>query len=113
MIERFAHYKTLSFVEHPHAVLEVIMGTPGRLATADHDGHRELARVWRDIGDDPEVRAVVLRGEGKGFSAGGDFSLVEEMATDHYFDIGAARRELGYSPSCTVWEATEKSFGRG
>ena len=82
MIERFAHYKTLSFVEHPHAVLEVIMGTPGRLATADHDGHRELARVWRDIGDDPEVRAVVLRGEGKGFSAGGDFSLVEEMATD-------------------------------
>jgi len=39
--------------------------------------------------------------------------LVEEMATDHYFNIGAARRELGYSPSCTVWEATEKSFGRG
>ena len=37
--------------------------------------------------------------------------LAEEMATDHYFDIGAARRELGYSPSCSVWEATERSFG--
>lgn len=36
--------------------------------------------------------------------------LTEEMSTDHYFDIGAARRELGYSPSCTVWEATERSF---
>lgn len=34
--------------------------------------------------------------------------LVKEMSTDHYFDISAARRELGYIPSCTVWEATEK-----
>lgn len=37
--------------------------------------------------------------------------LADEMATDHYFDIGAARRELGYAPSCTVWEATERTFG--
>jgi len=36
--------------------------------------------------------------------------LAEEMATDHWFDITAARRELGYEPSCTVWEATERSF---
>ncbi len=82
MIERYAHYKTLNFAEHPEGVLEVIMGAPGKLATADHTGHRELAQVWRDIGDDPEVRAVVLRGEGKGFSAGGDFGLVEDMARD-------------------------------
>jgi nucleoside-diphosphate-sugar epimerase len=34
--------------------------------------------------------------------------LAEEMSTDHYFDISAARRELGYIPTCTVWEATEK-----
>ena len=38
--------------------------------------------------------------------------LAEEMATDHYFDISAARRDLGYTPSCTAWEATERSFGR-
>ena len=36
--------------------------------------------------------------------------LAEEMATDHYFDISAARRDLGYAPNCTVWEATERSF---
>ena len=82
MLDRYAHYKTLTFAEHPDGVLEVIMGGPGRLATADHTGHFELARVWRDIGDDPDVRAVVLRGEGKGFSAGGDFGLVEDMAND-------------------------------
>lgn len=87
MIERYAHYKTLHFAEHPDGVLEVIMGAPGRLATADHTGHYELARIWRDIGDDPAVRAVVLRGEGKGFSAGGDFGLVEDMANQ--FDVRA------------------------
>ncbi len=39
--------------------------------------------------------------------------LAEEMATDHWFDISAARRHLGYEPSCTVWQATERSFARG
>jgi nucleoside-diphosphate-sugar epimerase len=38
--------------------------------------------------------------------------LAEEMATDHWFNIDAARRELGYAPSCTVWEATDRAFGR-
>lgn len=36
--------------------------------------------------------------------------LATEMATDHHFDITAARRELGYAPTCTVWEATERTF---
>lgn len=38
--------------------------------------------------------------------------LAEEMSTDHYFDITAARRDLGFAPSCDVWEATQRSFGR-
>ena len=38
--------------------------------------------------------------------------LAEEMSTDHYFDITAARRDLGFAPSCDVWEATDRSFGR-
>lgn len=54
----------------------------GKLATPDHNGHKELSSIWRDMGDDSTVHAVVLRGEGKGFSAGGDFGLVEGMAGD-------------------------------
>jgi nucleoside-diphosphate-sugar epimerase len=34
--------------------------------------------------------------------------LAEEMATDHWFNIDAARRELGYAPSCNVWDATDR-----
>lgn len=38
--------------------------------------------------------------------------LVEEMANDHYFDISAAKRDLGFSPSRTVWEALDVTFKR-
>lgn len=36
--------------------------------------------------------------------------LVSEMATDHYFSIDAARRDLGYQPSCSVAQALERTF---
>ena len=38
--------------------------------------------------------------------------LAAEMATDHWFNIDAARRELGYAPSCSVWDATDRTFGQ-
>jgi enoyl-CoA hydratase len=45
--------------------------------------HADLAEIWRDFDRDPAVKAVLLRGEGKGFSAGGSFDLVEKLATDY------------------------------
>jgi nucleoside-diphosphate-sugar epimerase len=39
--------------------------------------------------------------------------LVSEMATSHYFDISAAQRDLGYSPSVTIDQAMVKTFGSG
>jgi len=32
--------------------------------------HRDLARIWPTISDDDDVRVVLVRGEGKAFSAG-------------------------------------------
>jgi len=42
--------------------------------------HRELAEIWRDIDTDPYTRVALIRGEGKGFSGGGDLDLVAAMA---------------------------------
>ena len=36
--------------------------------------------------------------------------LVEEMHTNHYFNIEKARSLLGFRPSCRVFEALEKTF---
>src|SRR5207302_4137066 len=35
-----------------------------------------------DVARDPETRVALLRGAGKGFSAGGDLAMVEEMTRD-------------------------------
>jgi 2-alkyl-3-oxoalkanoate reductase len=34
--------------------------------------------------------------------------LVKEMSTNHYFDISAAKKDLGYTPSCKVVDAISK-----
>jgi enoyl-CoA hydratase len=83
----YDRYTSLTLKRHPDGILEIVMGAPGKLSTADHNMHRELAEIWRDVDADPETRVALIRGEGKGFSAGGDLSLVEDMAND--FDVRA------------------------
>ncbi|CAM3930908.1 enoyl-CoA hydratase/isomerase family protein [Bordetella tumbae] len=85
-LAHYARYQSLKLRRHPQGVLEIIMGSrggvAGKLSTADEHLHRELADIWRDVDTDPDTRVVVLRGEGKGFSGGGDLELVEQMADD-------------------------------
>jgi len=52
---------------------EVMNATNARL-------HWELTQVWRTIDADPAARVALVTGAGRAFSAGGDISLVEEMA---------------------------------
>lgn len=81
----YSHYQTLAVTRHGHdnTVLDIQMrALNGKLPTAGHAGHRELARIWRDVAGDDMVRCAVLRGDGQGFSGGGDLALVEDMAGD-------------------------------
>jgi enoyl-CoA hydratase len=63
------------------------MGEEGKLATATARAHGEMARIWLDVDRDPAVRVAILRGAGKGFSAGGDLAMVEQMTED--FEVRA------------------------
>ncbi|MEM5325815.1 enoyl-CoA hydratase/isomerase family protein [Paraburkholderia sp. JHI2823] len=87
----YARYHALRVRRHEHGIVEIVMSGEGAnksgLATADAQMHRELAEIWRDVDRDPDARVAVIRGEGKGFSAGGDLQLVEDMAT--HFDVRA------------------------
>jgi enoyl-CoA hydratase len=79
----YDRYPTLNITRRPNGVLDVQMkARNGKLPTAGHDGHGDLTEIWRDISRDPSVRVAVLRGEGMGFSGGGDLSLVQDMAQD-------------------------------
>ena len=83
----FTRYKSLRFERPGPGILEIRMGEEGKLATAGHAMHRELAEVWRDVDADPQTRVAIIRGVGKGFSAGGDLSLVQDIADD--FEVRA------------------------
>ena len=81
----YTRYHTLSITRRgaEGAVLDIQMRAQnGKLPTAGHEGHRELAEIWRDVAADDSVRCAVLRGEGLGFSGGGDLAMVQDMSTD-------------------------------
>ena len=82
MSDRYSAYQRLLFDRPAPRVLRVTMSNPGRLNSADAVMHGELARIWRDVDDDPEVSAVVLTGAGTAFSAGGDFDMIQEIMDD-------------------------------
>ena len=78
----YSGYKDLRIRQMEPGILEITMGEPGKLAVATARAHAEMARVWLDVDHDPETRVAILRGAGKGFSAGGDMAMVEEMTRD-------------------------------
>jgi enoyl-CoA hydratase len=77
-----ASFPNLELDRPAAGVLRLTLRAPGRLNAVSAAMHRELAAVWRTIGDDEETRAVVVHGADGAFSAGGDLDLVEEIAND-------------------------------
>jgi enoyl-CoA hydratase len=63
-------------------VLHMVLDAPG-LNSVGPQMHRDLADVWPAIERDESVRAVLVRGEGKAFSSGGNFDLLDEMINDY------------------------------
>jgi enoyl-CoA hydratase len=78
----YSRYKDLKIRLLEPGILEIAMGEEGKLATATARAHAEMADVWLDVDRDPEVKVAILRGAGKGFSAGGDLAMVETMTQD-------------------------------
>src|SRR3954468_17402298 len=58
-------------------VLTVSLNRPERRNAINGDVHAALRGILELAADDPDVRAIVLRGEGKAFCAGGDVNTME------------------------------------
>lgn len=79
MSERYQGYTKLKFDYPEQRILRITISNPERMNSLDADGHRELTYVWEEVDKDREISAVVLTGEGKAFSAGGDFDMIEKI----------------------------------
>ncbi|CAM3036110.1 enoyl-CoA hydratase/isomerase family protein [Skermania piniformis] len=79
-------------------VVELVFDGPNLNAVGE-GAHAQLPEVWREFDADPGVKAVLIRGEGKGFSAGGSFDIVEKLSNDHAYRAQVMReaRDLVYN----------------
>lgn len=67
-------------------ICTVTMNRPESLNAAGGPMHPELERIWLDINEDERVKAVVLTGAGRAFSAGGDLKgMAQRVGTPENF----------------------------
>ena len=69
-------------VESDGPIRIVRLNRPDDLNAVNPGLHRGIGEVWPMIDADAEARAAVITGNGRAFSAGGDFALLEAMAND-------------------------------
>ena len=68
-------YETVLY-EKEGAVANIALNRPGKLNAFDGTMHDELYTALGEAAQDEEVRCIVVRGEGRGFSAGADLAQV-------------------------------------
>jgi methylglutaconyl-CoA hydratase len=71
---------TLEIVRRSPHVAEVWLNRPDVRNAFNDSVIHELGAAFATLGDDPELRAIVLGGRGKAFCAGADLSWMREMA---------------------------------
>jgi len=67
-------YSTIRIEKRENGVAVATLNRPDKRNAVDDTLHRELGELPRDADADPEVKVLLITGEGRAFCAGGDFS---------------------------------------
>jgi 2-(1,2-epoxy-1,2-dihydrophenyl)acetyl-CoA isomerase len=89
------------------AVATVTLNRPDALNAWTPELGRELLDVLRRLGADPDVRAVVVTGAGRAFSAGADVKNPRELTPEGHPDLSTRLREI-YNPIVLALRAMPK-----
>ena len=77
----YESYKSL-IIDVDNRIATVTMNRPEKLNAVDEAMHEELARIFIDLSNDPDIDIVVLTGAGRAFSSGGDIEWMQIMIDD-------------------------------
>lgn len=80
-------YETINY-EKKGGVAEISLDRPKVMNAFNTRMHEEIYTAFEDAASDAGVRAVLLRGEGRGFSAGADLGEIVEGSGDESPDLG-------------------------
>ena len=71
----YGEYQDLK-VSEANGVIEIMLSRPEHLNAVNVNLHDELRRVFETINRGTDARAIIIGGEGRAFSAGGDFEWI-------------------------------------
>lgn len=84
---------TLSIHRRTAGVAQVTMARPAVFNAFDEAMIADLTKAFTRLETDPEIRVIVLAGEGRHFSAGGDLEWMQRASTaSHDWNLADARR---------------------
>jgi enoyl-CoA hydratase len=69
-------------VEAAGSIRVVRLNRPDHLNATNHSLHRALAEVFPRVDADADARVAVITGNGRAFSAGGDFDYLDQLTKD-------------------------------
>src|SRR6476619_5729532 len=69
-------------VEADGPIRIVRLNRPEQLNATNHPLHQGLADLFPQLDADPDARVAVITGNGRAFSAGGDYTYLDELARD-------------------------------
>ncbi len=96
--DRYARYTRLKF-DRPHPrVLRITLNSPLKMGAMDAQMHKEVSEIWADVDADETVNAIIITGDGKTFSAGGDLNHERKVCDDYNLRMQAMKeaRDLVY-----------------
>jgi len=69
-------------VEKEGHIARFVLNRPEKMNTIDLDGYDQLTEIFTDIDKDPDIRVVIVKGEGRCFTAGMDLSALGSLVRD-------------------------------
>ena len=101
-------------------IATITMNRPEVHNAFNEDVIKELTEAFIKAGNDKDVRVVILRGEGKSFSAGGDLNWMRRVADYSYQEnvtdamlLGTLLKTINFLPKPTIALVHGNAFGGG
>jgi len=86
-------YQAFALEQHNH-IAQVRFARPEKANALNDQSWEEMPRLFAELDDDPEVRVVLLSGEGKHFCAGIDLQMLMSLNPTEVKDEGRKREAL-------------------
>ena len=99
--------------EHDGQVAALTLSRPGKMNAITWEMRQRMLEHFQQIDPDPEIRVVVIRGEGDQFSPGGDIPGFMEVEPHDFVDLGHNLTAPARSPKPVIVAIDGYCFGAG